>query len=85
MKGKFSERLRLPADLTRGELIMSFTGGHEVFIENYKGIVEYTDHKVLIAGRHSEVLLEGKDLTITYYTDDEMSIEGMFEHIKFLP
>ena len=84
MKHRFSERLKLPTDLTRGDLLMSFTGNCEVFIETYKGIVAYTDTCILLAGKHGQVQLTGTCLAITYYTDDEMRIEGRFSYIEFL-
>jgi len=84
MKHSISHRLKLPSDLTRGDMILNITGDGEVFIENYKGIVEYTDTNVLVSGKRYQILLTGKCLAVTYYTDDEMRIEGRFENIKFL-
>ena len=84
MKHSFSERFKLPTDLTRGDMMLNITGDCEVFIENYKGIIEYTDTNVLVAGKRCQIQLTGKGLAITYYTDDEMRIEGRFENIKFL-
>ena len=40
MKHKISDSLRLPSDLTRGDMLVSVTGRHEIFVENYKGIIE---------------------------------------------
>ena len=84
MKHRLSENLKLPTDLTRGDILISITGMREVFIENYKGIVEYTDTDILLASKNGQVAFSGKHLTITYYTNDEMKIEGTFDSIKFL-
>ena len=84
MKHCFSGRLKLPTDLTKGDMTLNITGNCEVFIENYKGIVEYTDTNILVSGKRYQILMTGKYLAITYYTDDEMRIEGRFENIKFL-
>ena len=84
MKHRLSENLKLPTDLTRGDILISITGMREVFIENYKGIVEYTDTYILLASKNGQVAFSGKHLTITYYTNDEMKIEGTFDSIKFL-
>ena len=84
MKRGFSERLKLPKDLANKDLLLSVTGNSEVFIENYKGIITYTDKEVLISGKRNQIQLTGKRLAITYYTDDEMRIEGQFENIEYL-
>ena len=84
MKHRLSGQLKLPSDLTNGDILISMTGVHESFIENYRGIVEYTDTCILLAGRNGQVQFSGQQLTITYYTNDEMKIEGTFESIKFL-
>lgn len=84
MKHRLSDSLKLPADLSHGDILISITGLKEVFIENYKGIVEYTDTNILLASKNGQVALAGKRLTITYYTNDEMKIEGTLDSIKFL-
>jgi len=83
MKIGFSEKLKIPKDLTKKELLISITGSSEVFVENYKGILEYTDRQILVAGHKNTVVMKGFRLLITYYTDDEMLITGQFKSIEF--
>ena len=42
VKQNMVETLELPKDLMYGDSIVTITGGREVLIENYKGILEYT-------------------------------------------
>lgn len=84
MKHGISDSLRLPSDLTRGDILVSVTGRHEVFVENYKGIIEYTDCRIMLSGKSGSVLLEGKELSVVYYTGDEMKVEGTLDNICFL-
>ena len=53
-------------------------------MENYRGILEYTDARILLQGKGCQVLLEGKNLEVTYYTNDEMQIHGFFDCVRFL-
>ena len=43
-----AESLKLPKDLTRGDSIISLTGNEEAWIENYKGIIEYTPERIFL-------------------------------------
>ena len=42
------ESLRLPKDMVMGAFMLSMTGNREAFIENYRGILEYTDTCILL-------------------------------------
>ena len=42
------ESLRLPKDTMLGAAIVTITGKQEAFIENYKGILEYTTESIVL-------------------------------------
>ena len=44
------ESLRLPKDTMLGAAIVTITGNREAFIENYKGILEYTTESIVLQG-----------------------------------
>nr|MBQ8252392.1 YabP/YqfC family sporulation protein [Lachnospiraceae bacterium] len=83
-KNKVSDTLKLPKDLAKGEALIGLTGREEVYIENYKGILECTSESVVIATGRCRVQIAGKDLKVDYYTNDEMKIEGLLHQITFL-
>ena len=60
------------------------TGENDVFVENYKGILQYSDDLILLQGKNRRIELKGKNLTIVYYTNEDMKIRGMIETISFL-
>ena len=41
------ESLKLPKDSMLGDSIVTVTGNREAFIENYKGILEYTKESIV--------------------------------------
>lgn len=83
-KNHISDTLKLPKDLAKGEALIGLTGREEVYIENYKGILECTPEAVMIATGKCRVRIVGKNLKVDYYTDDEMKIEGFLQQILFL-
>ena len=68
--------LELAPDLDGGETKISLTGSGEAVIENYKGILQYTDSEILIQSLRGKVLLRGRNLEIVWYTSLEMKITG---------
>ena len=79
-----AESLKLKKDLTRGDSIISLTGNEEAWIENYKGIIEYTPERIFLQLKNGRVAFCGKQLHIAFYTSEEMRITGIIEGMQFL-
>lgn len=78
------ESLRLPKDVCMGALRVSLTGSTEAWIENYRGILEYTEQMILLQGKTCQVSFEGKGLSIDYYTNEDMKISGCIQCVRYL-
>ncbi len=83
-KERMVESLNLPKDIMLGASIVTITGKHDVCIENYKGIIEYTREMIVIQGKNCQICIEGKKLSIDYYTNEDMKISGCVECIHYL-
>lgn len=46
-----SEHLNLPADIACGSCIVTAYGRRHIYIENYKGIIEYTSELIKDSGK----------------------------------
>ena len=77
------EKLHLPKDITQGAFILTAIGSKEIYIENYKGILEYTPNCIRIQGKNTYILIEGKCLTIDHYTEEDMLIKGHIFSIQY--
>ena len=60
------ESLKLPKDTMLGAAIVTITGNREAFIENYKGILEYTTESIVLQGKNCKICFEGKILSIFF-------------------
>jgi sporulation protein YqfC len=54
-----------------------------VCIENYRGIIEYTECLIRVQAKGKQIRLQGRHLQIEYYTNDEMKITGTICSLEF--
>ena len=78
------ESLKLPKDTMLGASIVTLTGNREAFIENYKGILEYTNELIVLQGKNSKICFEGRQLAIEYYTNEDMKISGSIDAVRYI-
>ena len=78
------ESLKLPKDTMLGAAIVTVTGNREAFIENYKGIIEYTTESIVLQGKNCKICFEGKRLSIDYYTNEDMKISGSIDAVRYV-
>ena len=81
---KLLDSLQLPKDILRGDMRITLTGNREVWIENYKGLLEYTSQSIVLQGKNCKVQFEGKCLNVEYYTNEDMKLTGRIMSIKYL-
>lgn len=64
--------------------VVTMRGRSSVRIENYKKILEYKTDGIKLQANDSIINIEGKNLTIKYYTKEEMVISGILYLVAFL-
>ena len=77
------ESLQLPKDTLLGASIVTVTGNTDAFIENYRGILEYTQETIVLQGKTCQISIQGKQLSIDYYTNEDMKISGCIDIIQY--
>ena len=78
-----SETLDLPKNLTMQFPRLILTGHRELFIENFRGILEYGDTTLRIATSGKTVRVVGHALTIKSIAAEEITIEGAIDTVSF--
>lgn len=78
------DSLKLPKDICLGALKVTLTGNREAWIENYRGILEYTECQILLQCKTCQVCFEGTGLSIDYYTTEDMKISGNICCVKYI-
>lgn len=80
---RLSKRLSLPADVFTSACILTVTGRYSILIENYKGIIEYTENRIRVQTKQCVLAVAGSGLRIAFFTDEEMQIEGRISSIEY--
>lgn len=83
VREKVVNTLELPRDLLLGEPMLTVTGQRELYLSNYKGILEYGDSFLKIQTKTCRLLISGTSLAVDYYTSEEMKITGWISGIQY--
>lgn len=77
------DSLKFPKDICMGAMKVTMTGNREAWIENYRGILEYTENLILLQGKTCQVCFEGCGLSVDYYTNEDMKISGCISCVRY--
>ena len=75
--------LGIPREVSAGAAVVSSFGNRCLYIENHKGIIEYSPDSIKIQARPCKIQITGKDLDIAFYTAEEMKIVGRICEIRY--
>ena len=83
VKSKIAEKLNIPEDIAEGLPIVTISGRNEIYVENYKGIIEYGQNCIRLQTKVCRITFTGKRLDIVYYTNVDMKITGELESVSY--
>ena len=73
----------LPKDVIQNASVITILGRNELCIENYRGIIEYTDTLIRVQTRAGQIRIQGKRLRIQFYTNVVMKVTGALSSLEF--
>ena len=87
MKKRISERAAdvwgVPKDVIMNIPRLTISGDKEIYIENHKGILEYTDTEIRISTTMGIVRVCGKNLVIDRIRLEDIVISGCFSRVEY--
>lgn len=75
--------MALPKDVVLDLPKISVCGDREVFIENHKGLLEYTQSCIRVRMNDGIINIFGSELKIIVMETDRMVIDGVFERVEY--
>ena len=83
LKTRITDASGMPKDVILGVPLVTIIGQNEIHIENYRGILEYTEKLIRVQTKLGRIHIQGFHLQIEYYTNDEMKIMGCITSLTF--
>ena len=87
MKKRFSETIAdawgVPKDVIMNIPRLTISGDKEIYIENHKGVLTYTDGEIRISTAMGIVMIRGKNLVIQRIRLEDVLISGVFAGVEY--
>lgn len=84
IKENISEKLEFPKEVIMNIPKITILGNIQALIENYIGIIEYTDKIVRINTTIGIINISGSEFIIKKIVEDEVIISGFIENINIV-
>lgn len=84
IKRQVSELFEIPREIILNLPLVTVTGNREMSIENYKGVIEYTEEKIRINTSCGIMKIEGKNLFLKQITSEHILIIGIINKFEYL-
>ena len=82
LKKKVVAALDLPKDILLP--VMTVSGGNELRVVNYKGVMEYSNERIRLNTQCGVVIVEGKQLVINKIAAEYVTLSGRVAKIEIL-
>ncbi|MTI49408.1 MAG: sporulation protein YqfC [Firmicutes bacterium] len=83
IKSSLSEILELPKDIVLDLPKITMIGNLQVYIENHKGIIEYSKQRIRINTNIGILRITGKDMYIRNIVTEEVIVVGEIAELEF--
>lgn len=83
-KKTFATAFELPKEIILNLPLITLTGNEQLYIENYKGVIEYTNEKVRLKTNCGVLKIEGKNLVLKEITTENIEVTGVIRKFEYL-
>lgn len=84
IKKSLAEILELPKDIMLDLPKITMVGNLQIYIENHKGILEYTNNRIRINTKDGVLRIIGKNLVLKNIIAEEIIIVGEINQLEFI-
>jgi len=84
LKQKFSNLLDIPKDVILDLPKITVIGDIQIYVENHRGIIEYTSELVRLSTSLGQLVINGEDLVLRNINVEEVYIDGRIKHINYI-
>ena len=84
IKATVADMLELPKEILLNIPLLTIIGREQLSIENYNGIVEYTDEQIRLNTSCGVLKIQGKNLSIKEITSENMDVYGIIFSLEYI-
>jgi len=84
LKRRISAMFEMPKEIVLNLPVVNMVGTEEVGIENYKGLIEYTDEQVRVLTTAGVLKIQGLGMVLRQITAESIVISGKIIHIGYI-
>ncbi|MFZ5596856.1 MAG: sporulation protein YqfC [Bacillota bacterium] len=84
VKRQVSDILEIPSDIIMDLPKVVMVGDIQLFIENHRGIVEYTEECVRVSVGDYELEVTGERMVLKNLLPEEIFLEGKIKSVRFV-
>lgn len=77
--------LDLPQDVVSDLPRVTMIGNVQLYIENHRGVIEFSNEALKLALSKGQLEIVGKDLVLRAILTEEVFVEGVIHDIKYIP
>ena len=74
-----AERLALPGELLPGRGRLTLCGGRQALVEGHRGILEYTQERIVVSFGREKLCLSGSGMTLEAMNAGELLVVGRIQ------
>lgn len=78
-----ADLLELPREIMLNLPRLTIVGNLQCYLENHRGVIEYTAEKVRVSVNGGEIIVRGRELVIRYMGNEEIAIDGSIESVDY--
>ena len=79
---KLASLLEMPREVVSSDIKITMNGFDEIWIENYKNILEYQDVFIKVNTFEGAITIYGFQLKLEQMTDEDMRVTGKIDSIE---
>ncbi len=80
---ELAEKMELPRELLPGTAGISIIGGRQACVEGHRGILEYSEERIVLALRKGRIIINGSSLKIEAMNAGELLLAGRIESVEW--
>jgi sporulation protein YqfC len=84
LREKIADALDMSKEVIIGAAKITMIGEKEMSVENYRGIMEYTETLIKVGAKPHNIRISGKNLEIKAITQEMVYITGFIKSVDFL-